>query len=69
MADVCERTHNRLRRHGQRGVHRLDSQRGKHFYTTGCGLRVPKDDAVRTAADVNCQHFGCKPRQDAEVAT
>lgn len=54
-------THAGLRCRGLDGVrtHRLDSARGLKFYTTGCGLRVPKVAAVLTARTIDCLHFGC----------
>lgn len=65
MADVSERTHNRVRLYGQHRVHRRDlTTRPKLFFVTSCGERVPKDGAVLTAADVDCDHYGCRPRNE-----
>jgi hypothetical protein len=61
-------THTRLRCTSLQGdrVHRLDSARGLKFYTTRCGLRVPKVSGVLTAADVDCLHYGCGRGRDGE---
>lgn len=63
--DSVNRTHTQLRCRGLQGdrVHRLDSSRGRQFYTTACGLRVAKAAGVLTTADVDCQHFGCRRRE------
>jgi hypothetical protein len=60
MADASELTHRQVRCYGQRQVHRRDQMaRLKAEYVTGCGMQVPKTDAVLTAAEVDCEHHGC----------
>ena len=62
--DANLRTHTSVRCMSLRGVavHRLDSARSGLFYTTGCGMRVAKVGGTLTAADVDCEHHGCKAR-------
>jgi len=60
MADVSELTHNRVRPYDQRHVHLRLTIAPKLFYVTACGQRVPKENAVLTAAAVDCEHHGCK---------
>lgn len=64
--DACLLTHRQVRCTGLAGdrVHRLDSARASRFYTTACGLRVAKIAATLTAADITCQHHGCRRRED-----
>lgn len=68
--DASLRTHSRLRCSSLKGdrVHRLDSARGLRFYTTACGLRVPKVAGVLVADDVDCQHYGCARRANGAAS-
>lgn len=67
--DANLRTHTRLRCTGLQGdrVHRLDSARGLKFYTTRCGLRVPKVSGTLTADAIDCLHYGCGRGRDGEA--